>query len=53
MTNEKQVSRSVHYKTYKECMSAYNWIKIHFRPQSEVFKSTQWWFKAGFKQTHK
>ncbi len=39
MTNEKQVSRSVHYKTYKEWMSAYNWIKIHFRPQSEVFKT--------------
>ncbi len=33
--------RSVHYKTYKECMSAYYRIKIHFRSQSEVITSTK------------
>ncbi len=40
--------RSVHYKTYKECMSAYYRINIYIRSQSEVITSTPWLFGVPF-----
>ncbi len=37
------------FRKREECMSAYYRIKIHFRSQSEIITSTQW-FKVGFEQ---
>ncbi len=39
-------------KTFKERMSAYYRIKIHFRSESEVITNIWWWFKVGFEQNN-
>ncbi len=38
-------------KTFKERMSVYYRIKIHFRSESEVI-TIWWWFKVGFEQNN-